>query len=61
LNYKWAQTGLVDIYDKSIAGLFVSLLFGAGAAYFNSGDKGTATTLAVVAVLQGLGAKRASL
>jgi hypothetical protein len=34
---------------------------GAAATYFQSGDKPTATTLAVVAVLQGLGAKGASL
>jgi hypothetical protein len=60
LNYKWAQTGLLDIFDKSIAGLLVSLLVGAGASYFQSGDKSTAVTLAVVAVLQGLGAKAAS-
>ena len=61
LNYKWAQTGLLDIYDKSIAGLLVAILAGAAGSYFQSGDKPTATTLAVVAVLQGLGAKGASL
>ncbi|KAJ4320554.1 hypothetical protein N0V94_003312 [Neodidymelliopsis sp. IMI 364377] len=61
LNYKWAQTGLLDIYDKSVAGLLVTILAGAAASYFQSGDKPTATTLAVVAVLQGLGAKGASL
>jgi hypothetical protein len=61
LNYKWAQTGLLDIYDKSIAGLLVSLLLGAGASYFQSGDKPSATLLTIVAVLQGLGAKSASL
>ncbi|KAF1942522.1 hypothetical protein EJ02DRAFT_454219 [Clathrospora elynae] len=59
LNYKWAQTGIYDIYDKSIAGVLVSLLAAAGAAYFKSGDKATATTLAVVAVLQGLGVRNA--
>jgi len=61
LNYKWAQTGLLDIYDKSIAGLLVAILAGAAGSYFQSGDKPTATTLAVVAVLQGLGAKGVSL
>lgn len=61
LNYKWAQTGLLDVYDKSVAGLLVTILLGAGASYFQSGDKPTATTLAVVAVLQGLGARGASL
>ncbi|KAJ4383339.1 hypothetical protein N0V86_001386 [Didymella sp. IMI 355093] len=61
LNYKWAQTGLLDIYDKSIAGLLVAILAGAAGSYFQSGDKPTAATLAVVAVLQGLGAKGASL
>ncbi|KAF3053050.1 hypothetical protein E8E11_011663 [Didymella keratinophila] len=61
LNYKWSQTGLLDIYDKSIAGLLVAILAGAAGSYFQSGDKPTATTLAAVAVLQGLGAKGASL
>ncbi|KIW03951.1 uncharacterized protein PV09_04788 [Verruconis gallopava] len=60
LNYKWANTGLVDVFDKSIAGVFVSLLLGAGASYASSGDAGTGVTLAVVALLQGLGAKRAA-
>ncbi|KAH7390713.1 hypothetical protein BKA66DRAFT_568647 [Pyrenochaeta sp. MPI-SDFR-AT-0127] len=59
LNYKWAQTGIYDIYDKSIAGILVSLLFSAGAAYYKSGDKPTASTLAVVAILQGLGVRNA--
>ncbi|OAL01452.1 hypothetical protein IQ06DRAFT_293540 [Phaeosphaeriaceae sp. SRC1lsM3a] len=57
LNYKWAQTGIYDIYDKSIAGLLISLLAGAGAAYYKSGDKPTATTLAVIAIVQGLGVR----
>ncbi|KAJ4992606.1 hypothetical protein SVAN01_01989 [Stagonosporopsis vannaccii] len=61
LNYKWAQTGLLDIYDKSIAGLLVAILAGAAANYFQSGDKPTAGTLAVAAVLQGLAAKGAAL
>jgi hypothetical protein len=59
LNYKWAQTGLLDIYDKSIAGLLLSILVGAAGTYYVSGDKPTGITLAVVAVLQGLGAKGA--
>ncbi|KAF2822776.1 hypothetical protein CC86DRAFT_372587 [Ophiobolus disseminans] len=57
LNYKWAQTGVYDVYDKSIAGLLISLLGGAAAAYYRSGDKPTATTLAVVAIVQGLGVR----
>jgi hypothetical protein len=61
LNYKWATTGLLDICDKSIAALLVSLLLGAGVTYARSGDKATAFTLASVAVLQGLGAKGAAL
>ncbi|KAF2631659.1 hypothetical protein BU25DRAFT_488230 [Macroventuria anomochaeta] len=61
LNYKWAQTGLLDVYDKSIAGLLVAILVGAAGSYFQSGDKPTATTLAVLAVLQGLGAKGVAL
>lgn len=61
LNYKWAQTGLLDIYDKSMAGLLVAILVGAAGSYVVSGDKPTGTTLAVVAVLQGLGAKGAAL
>ncbi|KAH7410315.1 hypothetical protein DE146DRAFT_752023 [Phaeosphaeria sp. MPI-PUGE-AT-0046c] len=60
LNYKWAQTGIYDIYDKSIAGLLISLLAGAGVAYYKSGDKPTATTLAVVAIVQGLGVRNGS-
>jgi hypothetical protein len=39
----------------------VTILAGAAASYFQSGDKPTATTLAIVTVLQGLGAKGASL
>lgn len=61
LNYKWAQTGLLDIYDKSIAGLLVAILASAAANYFQTGDKPSATTLAVVAVLQGFAAKGAAL
>ncbi|KAL1609698.1 hypothetical protein SLS59_001207 [Nothophoma quercina] len=61
LNYKWAQTGLLDVYDKSIAGLLVAILVGAAGSYFQSGDKPTATTLAAAAILQGLAAKSASL
>lgn len=60
LNYKWALTGIYDIYDKSIAGLILTLLAGAGAAYYKSGDKPTATTLAVVAIVQGLGIRNGS-
>jgi len=57
LNYKWAQTGIYDIYDKGIAGVLISLLATASAAYYNSGDRPTATTLAGVAILQGLGVR----
>ena len=57
LNYKWAQVGLLDIYDKSIAALLVSLLAGAGVGYFKSGDKTTAGLLVVVGILQSLGIK----
>ena len=32
LNYKWSQTGLADTADKTIAGLLITLLFGAGAS-----------------------------
>jgi hypothetical protein len=60
MNYKWAQTGIYDIYDKSIATLLVSLLLGAGASYYKSGDKPTAGTLALVAIVQGLGIKNGS-
>lgn len=51
---------IYDIYDKSIAGLLISLLGGAAAAYYKSGDKPTATTLAVVAIVQGLGVRNGS-
>lgn len=57
LNYKWAQVGLLDVYDKSIAALLVSLLAGAGASYLRSGDKPTAGLLIIVGVLQSLGIK----
>ena len=61
LNLKWAQTGLLDVYDKSLAGLLVAILVGAAGSYVQSGDKPTGTTLAVVAVLQGLGVRGAAL
>lgn len=60
LNYKWSQTGIYDIYDKSIAAVLVSLLASAGAAYWRGGDKPTATTLALVAVLQGFAVRHGS-
>jgi len=52
---------LLDIYDKSIAGLLVAILAGAAANYFQTGDKPSAILLAVVAVLQGFAAKGAAL
>merc|ERR1712115_286783 len=61
LNYKWAYAGLVDVADKSIAGLFTALLLGAGTSYARSGDPGTGTILSLFAILQGIGAKRAAL
>ncbi|KAF1963411.1 hypothetical protein CC80DRAFT_432983 [Byssothecium circinans] len=60
LNYKWSQTGLLDLADKSIVGLLVTLLFGAGQQYFRSGDKVTALILSIVGVLQGVAAQKAS-
>jgi hypothetical protein len=60
LNYKWSQTGLLDGPDRVIAGLLTSLLLGFGAKYFQAGDKGTGTLLAVIGALQGLGAKGAA-
>lgn len=35
LNYKWSQTGLVDMADKTLASLLITLLFGAGASVSN--------------------------
>jgi hypothetical protein len=32
MNYKWSQTGLVDLADKTAASLLITLLFGAGAS-----------------------------
>ncbi|KAF2005928.1 hypothetical protein P154DRAFT_456617 [Amniculicola lignicola CBS 123094] len=61
LNYKYSQTGLVDLADKTVAGLLTSLCVGAGVHYYRTGDKPTATILWVVALLQGLGAKKAAL
>jgi hypothetical protein len=57
LNYKWSQTGIYDIYDKSIAGILTGMMAAAGAAYYRSNDRPTAFTLAVVALLQGLGVR----
>jgi len=54
------RQGIYDIYDKSIAGLLVSLLAAASAAYYRCGDKPTAATLAAVAILQGLGVRNGS-
>ncbi|KAF2746834.1 hypothetical protein M011DRAFT_424335 [Sporormia fimetaria CBS 119925] len=59
LNYKYSQTGLLDLADRTVATLLTTLLFGAGAKYFGAGDKGTGITLAVVGILQGLGLKGA--
>ncbi|KAI5380101.1 hypothetical protein J4E82_001175 [Alternaria postmessia] len=60
LNYKWSVTGIYDVYDKSIAGILTGMLAAAGAAYWKSNDKPTAITLAVVAILQGLGMRNGS-
>ncbi|KAF2687855.1 hypothetical protein K458DRAFT_385425 [Lentithecium fluviatile CBS 122367] len=60
LNYKWSQTGLLDIADKSIAGLLTTLLFGAGTSYYRSGDKPTAIILSLVGIIQALGARNAA-
>ncbi|KAF2640291.1 hypothetical protein P280DRAFT_401405 [Massarina eburnea CBS 473.64] len=60
LNYKWSQTGLVDLADKSMAGILVSLLFGAGQHYFRTGDKTTGSVLGLIGILQAIGAKGAS-
>ena len=58
LNYKWAQAGVLDIYDKGIIGLYISLLFGAGASYISGGDPTTGVILSVVGVVQGIAAYR---
>lgn len=36
MNYKWSQTGLVDLADKTAASLLVTLLLGAGASVSTS-------------------------
>jgi len=61
LNYKWSQTGLLDIADKSMAGLLTTLLLGAGTSYYRSGDKPTAIILSLVGIIQALGARNAAL
>lgn len=43
--------------DKTIVGLITTMLFGAGATYWKSGDRPTGGILFVVGVLQGLGLK----
>ena len=57
LNYKWAQTGVYDIYDKAMAGILAGLLAAAGVAYWKAKDKPTALTVAAVAIMQGLGVR----
>ncbi|KAF2739489.1 hypothetical protein EJ04DRAFT_508767 [Polyplosphaeria fusca] len=61
LNYKWSQTGLVDSADKAIASLITTLLLGAGSYYYKTGDKPTCFLLTLVSILQGIGARNASL
>ncbi|KAH7115197.1 hypothetical protein B0J11DRAFT_540082 [Dendryphion nanum] len=61
LNYKWAQTGLVDTPDKALATLIVTLLFGAGGNYIRTGDKPTGIVLSLVGILQTVAARGASL
>ncbi|KAG9190260.1 hypothetical protein G6011_08348 [Alternaria panax] len=60
LNYKWSVTGIYDVYDKSIAGLLIFGLVAAGAAYWRSNDRPTATTLILVALVQVLGVRNGS-
>ncbi|KAI0612398.1 hypothetical protein PtrSN002B_001733 [Pyrenophora tritici-repentis] len=57
LNYKWAQTGIYDVYDKGIAGILVGMMAAAGGAYWRSNDKPTAMVLGFVAILQALGVR----
>ncbi|KAF2477825.1 uncharacterized protein BDR25DRAFT_275270 [Lindgomyces ingoldianus] len=61
LNYKWSQTGLVDMSDRLIASLISVLCLGAGVSYYRSGDKPSAVTLSLVAILQGVGARMGTL
>ncbi|CAI6335086.1 unnamed protein product [Periconia digitata] len=61
INYKWSQSGLVDGADKSIAGLLVALLFGAGANYARAGDKGLGVVLSAIGALQAVAARKATL
>ncbi|KAF2195216.1 hypothetical protein K469DRAFT_698782 [Zopfia rhizophila CBS 207.26] len=60
LNYKWAQTGIVDPLDKLVASLISVLCLGAGTYYFRTGDKLTAGILAIVAGLQAVAVRKAS-
>ncbi|KAF1834850.1 hypothetical protein BDW02DRAFT_568679 [Decorospora gaudefroyi] len=57
LNYKWSMTGIYDIYDKGIASILTGMMAAAGAAYYRCNDRTTAITLAVVALVQGLGVR----
>ncbi|PVH94375.1 hypothetical protein DM02DRAFT_572927 [Periconia macrospinosa] len=58
LNYKWSQTGLVDGADKAIAGLLVTLFFGAGANYARAGDKGLGFAMSIIGVFQAVAARK---
>ncbi|PSN64620.1 hypothetical protein BS50DRAFT_576049 [Corynespora cassiicola Philippines] len=60
LNYKWAQTGLLDGADKAIASLITSLCVGFGVNYWRTGDRPTAVILSAVGILQAVGARGAS-
>jgi hypothetical protein len=61
LNYKWAQTGLVDGADKAIATILTTLLLVAGSYYLKSGNKQTGLILAIIGTLQAISARGATL
>ena len=51
----------MDTADKSIAGLLVTLMLGAGANYTRIGDKGPGFLLSIAGILQAVAAKKAAL
>lgn len=60
LNCKWSQVGVLDIYGKSIIGLYTTLLLCSGINYRSTGDSTVGAVLVLVGVLESLAAYRAA-
>ena len=60
MNYRWSQTGIYDIYDKGIVGVYLGLLVSAVTSLYKGGDKPAAVALSSVVVMQGLALRNSS-